>query len=49
MPRTPVLVVVSVALAISGGASRATVIHVPADHATIQLGIEHAAGGDTVP
>jgi len=48
MPRTPVLVVVSVALAISGGASRATVIHVPADHATIQLGIEHAAGGDTV-
>jgi hypothetical protein len=48
MPRTPILVVVSVALAISTGASRATIIHVPADHATIQLGIAHAAGGDTV-
>jgi hypothetical protein len=48
MPRTPILVAVSVALAISGGAGRATIIHVPADHATIRLGIEHAAGGDTV-
>lgn len=48
MPRTPILVVVSVAFAISSGVGRATVIHVPTDHATIQLGIDHAAGGDTL-
>jgi len=48
MPRTPILIAVSVTLAISSGASRATVVHVPDDYPTIQLGIEHAAGGDTV-
>lgn len=48
MPRTPILVAVSVALAVSSGVGGATTIHVPADHPTIQLGIDHAAGGDTV-
>ncbi len=45
MPRTPLLVAVSVALAVSGGVGDATTIHVPADHPTIQLGIDHDAGG----
>ena len=48
MPRTPILLALSVVLAISSGASRATVIHVPAHYPTIQAGIGHAAGGDTI-
>ena len=48
MPRTPILVALSVALAVSSGVGRATVIHVPVDHPTIQAGIGHAASGDTV-